>query len=119
VLKNDDGDASQIGRRLHRRQNRQPPTLGQIQVQDHQVGADCIGILVAAIQKGQRLHSVLHAVDLAAGCAYFQRFAGQAHVTQVVIDDQQLKSGFHGLPPISSGSTKWDGELKSGAAPVL
>src|SRR5229473_4515791 len=69
--KDDDRDAAQVGTGLHRGQDCQAPSLGQIQVQDHQVGPDRIGIFVAAIQESQRFDPVLHAVDLAAGRAYF------------------------------------------------
>jgi hypothetical protein len=86
--KDDDGDAAELRTGFHRGQNRQAAAFGQIQVQDHQVGLDCVGVFIAAGEKSQRFYTVLYGVDLATGCVHPQSFAGQAHIAWIVIHDQ-------------------------------
>ena len=53
-----DRNAAQVGTCLHRRQHRQAISLGQIQVEDDQIGVGSIGKVSAAVQKRQSLGAV-------------------------------------------------------------
>src|SRR5580704_7869509 len=78
--KDRDRNAPQLGPRFHRRQHRQAAFLGEIQVQNHQVGPDRVYVFVPVIQISHRFHSVLDAMDLGAMGASRQRLAGQNHI---------------------------------------
>src|SRR5271154_4938613 len=60
---------------LHGRQYCEAGFLRKVQVQDHQIGPDGVGVLILAVQKSHGFYTVFDAIDLAAMLASGQRFA--------------------------------------------
>src|SRR4029077_2087016 len=102
------------------RQYRPPIFLRQIQIQDHQVGTNRIGILADAMQKGHGLLAVRYIADAALMPAHRQRLPRKTDVGRVVVHEKDLRQLIHRpgfpLPIVTTGRQS---ELESETAAFL
>src|SRR5580693_5851197 len=85
-----DRDATQVGIRFNLCQHLSTVLLGQVQVEQHQVGPGSIGIRRLAVQVGHRRYPVRHIANYDGVLVFPQRFLGEQDVSLVILYQQDL-----------------------------
>ncbi len=93
----DHGNGRQSGIGPNFRQHFSSAFLGQVQVEQNQVGLRRAAVFVAAMEKFHRLFAVAHQTDPTRHVAVAQGFDRQSGVLQIVLDQKDFHRPAYGL----------------------